>query len=763
MLVPKLNKKRKNRTTRIRLGTWNVRTLCTGFGEDLNGLENVRKTAVVDRELKKLNVDIAGLQETRLAEAGSLKEKNYTFFWQGLSTEEPRLHGVGFAVHNRLLDSITTPVGISERVSSLRLTTSNGCATIICAYAPTLAADHEVKDRFYQQISNLANDVPKEDQLYVLGDFNARVGADQSSWPACIGNFGIGKMNNNGQRLLEFCSDHQLCVTNTYFSCKPVHRVSWRHPRSAHWHQLDVVLARRSDLNSIQVTRSFHSADCDTDHTLVISKTKLELKKQHCARPKGIPRLNTNSMQDPAKCEDFRSKFEESLASQAPPNSPDGIWENLRTAMYDSAMESFGKKLSIREDWIEEYQDVLLPLLDKKKKALIAQKQYPSQSNNNRLKQAKQDLQRESRRCANEYWNKLCKDIQEANDRGDMRTVHQKIKVALGPQPCKVAPIKSKSGDLIHDKKQQLDRWIEHYSDLYSVERHLDQNVQLPSLPVMAELDDEPSIDELSKAIDVLSSGKAPGSDAIPAELLKRNKAAIIPHLHQLLVTCWRNGTIPHEMRNASIITLYKNKGDKGDCNNYRGISLLSIAGKAIARVLLTRLQALAERVLPESQCGFRANRSTVDMIFSLRQLQEKCREQQRPLYMAFVDLTKAFDTVSRSGLYRALEAIGCPPILLSLTKAFHDEMQATVQYDGSKSDSFNIRSGVKQGCVLAPTLFGICLAVLLETALGNTPGDVLLHWRSDGSLYRLSRLKAKTIQELLFADDAALVTHSQE
>ena len=125
--------------------------------------------------------------------------------------------------------------------------------------------------------------------------------------------------------------------------------------------------------------------------------------------------------------------------------------------------------------------------------------------------------------------------------------------------------------------------------------------------------------------------------------------------LHKLLVKWWQEGSVPQEMRDAHIVTLYKNKGDRSDCNNYRGISLLSVVGKAFARVLLSRLQQLANRVYPESQCGFRAGRSTVDMIFSVRLLQEQCREQRVPLYIAFVDLTKAFDSVSRSGLYSIL------------------------------------------------------------------------------------------------------------
>jgi hypothetical protein len=83
--------------------------------------------------------------------------------------------------------------------------------------------------------------------------------------------------------------------------------------------------------------------------------------------------------------------------------------------------------------------------------------------------------------------------------------------------------------------------------------------------------------------------------------------------------------------------------------------------GKAFARVVLNNLQQLTDRVYPESQCRFRAKRSTIDMIFSIRQLQEKCHEHICPLYLAFIDLTKAFDLVSRTRLFTLLPRIGCP------------------------------------------------------------------------------------------------------
>ena len=115
-------------------------------------------------------------------------------------------------------------------------------------------------------------------------------------------------------------------------------------------------------------------------------------------------------------------------------------------------------------------------------------------------------------------------------------------------------------------------------------------------------------------------------------------------------------------MRDANTVTLYKNKGDRGDCNNYRGISLLNIISKLFAKIVLMKLRVLAERIYPESRCGFRAKGATIDMIFSLRQLQEKCKEQGKPLYVAFIDLTKALHLVSRDSLFKILAKIGCPP-----------------------------------------------------------------------------------------------------
>ena len=760
-----------NKPTPIRIGTWNVRTMQTGLHDDIrDGI--IRKTVLIDRELDRLQLDIVGLQETRLAGCASLKEKNFTFYWKGLDEDQPRLHGVGFAVRNTHIQAVTTPVGTSERLMSMSLNTEKGKVNLITAYAPTLQAPDEDKDRFYASLQEVIKSKHTDEPLYILGDFNARVGQENHLWPSCLGHHGIGKMNENGQRLLELCSNNGLCISNTYFAQKERQKVTWCHPRSKHWHQLDLILTRKKHLNSVKSTRAYHSADCNTDHTLVISKLKVKPKRMQRSKTGAKPKINAAATKDQVKRDAFAQDFNKRMSSLKKQNTPDETWNQLRDNIYASSKACFGLKRFSNTDWIEAHSDTLMPLIVKKRTALVEQKRTPSsQHATDSLRKAKSDLQRESRRCANEFWTDLSTAIQRASDSGDAKTKYNLMRKALGPTPTKVASLKTMRGEPIEDTKEQLERWVEHYSNLYSkdVPANPDLEEALPTFPEATELDQEPTEQELTDAINALATGKSPGEDNIPAEILKANQDVLQPHLYNLLIQSWRAMEFPHDMRNAKIVTLYKNKGDKGDCNNYRGISLLSITGKVFARIILKRLQTLAERILPESQCGFRAGRSTTDMIFTLRQLQEKCREQGQPLYIAFVDLTKAFDTVSRSSLYQVLKSIGCPPILLQLTKSFHEEMKSCVQYDGNTSDYFEIKCGVKQGCVLAPTLFGIYFAALLRWAFMDTADGIYIRTRLDGSLFNLQRLRSKKytieamIRDLLFADDAALTAHREQ
>ena len=313
---------------------------------------------------------------------------------------------------------------------------------------------------------------------------------------------------------------------------------------------------------------------------------------------------------------------------------------------------------------------------------------------------------------------------------------------------------------------------MEYYSNLLNNSNPTDETIleELPQFPTVHEMDVPPTLEEVKKAIESLKNGKTPGPDGIPGEIFKCGDEDLCHAILSIFQRCWQTIEVPKQWLHAIVTTLYKRKGEQSICGNYRGLSLLDVAGKIFAKILATRFnQHIAEKILPDSQCGFRADRSTSDMIFVCRQLLEKGREQSQPLSFAFIDLRKAFYTVDRGLLFSILRRFGCPPIFLGLLVALHSGNSAAVRVGGRVSNTFQVTMGVKQGCVLAPVLFNVfLLAVTLLASrhsenLERSPG-VQLRYRCDGGAFNLQRLKSTrktklmTVHDMQYADDAAIV-----
>ena len=183
--------------------------------------------------------------------------------------------------------------------------------------------------------------------------------------------------------------------------------------------------------------------------------------------------------------------------------------------------------------------------------------------------------------------------------------------------------------------------------------------------------------------------------------------------------------------------------------------------------MLIRLLTYVVDTVVPESQCGFRRARRTTDMIFVARLLQEKCREQHRDLFIAFIDLTKAFDTVNHDLLWQVLGKRGCPPHFLSILREFDTDMSARVVQAGELSKSFGVSTGVKQGCVRAPVIFNLFLVAVTLVFRHNISAEdgVRIKYRLDGSLFNNRCLQAvtKATNDLQDADDADLPSHTPD
>ena len=277
---------------------------------------------------------------------------------------------------------------------------------------------------------------------------------------------------------------------------------------------------------------------------------------------------------------------------------------------------------------------------------------------------------------------------------------------------------------------------------------------------------EKPTMVRMVRAIKGQKNGKAPGGDVILVEVWKYGGANLSNRLHRWITKKIREEChVPQAWKDANIITIYK-KGDRTECGNHLCISLLSAADKIFAQILLNKFSnQISPVVALETQCSFLSNRSTVDSIFCL-QPQEKCIEHDRPLYIVFVDFTKAFHTVGKTGLWRLLRHYERPRKLFNHDRNWHTGMMVNIRNGGEVSDIFAITNGVKQGRVLGPTLFlsfgQQCLKRLSETWGTEYTNHAIM--QTSLQLHTSERRQNPQnilVRELLFADDSALIAHS--
>ena len=198
-----------------------------------------------------------------------------------------------------------------------------------------------------------------------------------------------------------------------------------------------------------------------------------------------------------------------------------------------------------------------------------------------------------------------------------------------------------------------------------------------------------------------------------------------------------KDGKVPEDWSRSWMMNVYKGKGDALTCGSYRGIKLLEHAMKVLERVIEGRLRKIVK--IDNMQFGFMSGRSTTDAIFIVHQLQEKYLAKSKDLWMAFVDLEKAFDRVPREVVWWALRYLGVDEWIVSVIKAMYEDASTKMRMNGRESKAFNVKVGVHQGSVLSPLLFIIVLEALSREFREGLP------------------------MELLYVDDLVLIAETKE
>jgi hypothetical protein len=267
---------------------------------------------------------------------------------------------------------------------------------------------------------------------------------------------------------------------------------------------------------------------------------------------------------------------------------------------------------------------------------------------------------------------------------------------------------------------------------------------------------------ELRQCLHDLKSGKSPGPDNVPNEILKLPECNDI--LLRLVNRMFVDGCTPESLRESTLLPFYK-KGDKDDPSNYRGIALMQTIAKLYDRLLLQRLRAVINQFLRPNQNGFRPDRSTTQHILALRILLDHAHTYKDfATVLTFVDFSKAFDSVTWKAIRLALEAWQVPQVIIAAVFSVMEQHKLFVRTDDGDSDLFEVTIGVLQGDTLAPFLFIVVLDLVLRTSLDPALG-VPLHRHSASTTTMQTRQAAAAqrtvLTDLDFADDIVLLTRN--
>ena len=511
-------------------------------------------------------------------------------------------------------------------------------------------------------------DVSRHEQLLVSMDANSRTrkrekgqvgGKDSKILGAC----GRDTLNDNGELLLSFANNHDLALVNTFFSTPKggvSHTFNGRRKKC-----IDCILTRQRD-RKLARNVTVHPQPPFLHisyHNIVSAPIKLI---GHFARncrlraPAKPPVDRRRLVTDPQ----LRHEVATAVGRHFRANPPgDSSVDDVEAAFTAAIMRTAELVIPPQEqtrpgrDWNGDTRTEA-ELQAATDTMHVAWKHLKMDTRDTQLRRAVRKacnwLKRLRSAAVVRFFERHVVEFEKQLRVGDQHGFLQNIKPVELEETKKVESqcVRDEEGRLLRDKERIHERWVQFFRSLLNAKSEmLDPDIpkRLPQHPVASALGIAPTDEENATAMKAMANVKAAGPDGLPAELLKlglEQDRTIQLELHRLTTLIWREGKAPQQLKDAVMIVLH-NKDDKTECEYYRGISLLSHGGKVFLEVVARRLGAYCEikGLLPEEQCGFRADRSTTDMMFVVHRLQEIGRKAGVSLFMCFIDLQKAHDT----------------------------------------------------------------------------------------------------------------------
>ena len=734
----------------MRIGNWNVRTLYTSGN-----------IALAAKEMTNRGIDIIGISETHWTGQGQMElADGETIIYSGRDDDNHR-QGVGILMSKAAARSLIDWTPVNERIIQARYHSQHIKLTLIHTYAPTEDAEEQTKDEFYMRLQDVLDKRNKHDMLIVTGDMNAKVGSESQDYERVMGKHGLGRRNNNGERLCEMCDMNELVITGTLFPHKDIHKATWVSPDGKTKNQIDHTLINKRFRNSVQNTRAYRSADIGSDHYLVCTTIKLRLKN----KPK--ENKNTRVKYDTAKLKNenilktfaitLRNRYEvleEKEQRGVGDEEVDRDFRVMENAYREVAETVLGRPRKGKKPWIGEESWSLVEQRDGiNKKILGTRSERIRKQLKEKYTEKNKEVKRSIKADKRKWLENIASEAEDAARKQHMKTLYGLTRTLCNERPRQSTAVLDKDGDLISGREAVKLRWTEHFREVL--------NGAEPENPITEEEEckfnneieeittDEPTLGEVREAIKRLQNGKAPGIDTITAELLKADIEFSAKKVHQLLGKIWKHEQIPEKWKKGLIIKIAK-KGNLKECKNSRGITLLPVVGKVLGRIIVDRIRNGIDCRLRKEQAGYRTGRGTTEHVFILRNIIEQVNEWQATLFMNFVDFEKAFDSVHRESLWIIMKKYGIPEKIVRMVQSFYEGFQCAVEDQGEICEWFDLKTGVKQGCNMSGFLFLMVIDWIMRRTVKE--GENGIRWKLTSKL-----------DDLDFADDIALLSSTKQ
>ena len=417
---------------------------------------------------------------------------------------------------------------------------------------------------------------------------------------------------------------------------------------------------------------------------------------------------------------------------------PEELWQEVEAIVKDEAKNNIPKARKPKKSkWLTKKA---IEIADKRREA------KKGHAHPDEVRKLNAEFQRQSRKDKEDYLNRACKEIEDENRKGKTRDLFKKIREVTGKFKPRIGGLKSKSGNDLSEEGTVKEGWRYYTENLYK----RDDNMTT-IYDETKECEEEATIleEEVRKALKALSNGKSPGSDGIPIELLKEVDEEAIKVLTAICQQIWIKRIWPKQWKESIYVPIPK-KGDPRICSNNRTIALISHASKVMLKVIQPRLDIYMKQEMGIEQAGFTKGRGTRDQISNIRWIMERSTEYQRPIYMCFIDYSKAFDCVDHPTLWNMMEEMGVPEHMVQVIRSLYANQEAKVRTEYGDTESFSIGKGVRQGCVLSPYLFNLYSEYIMRQA----------------NLEELDigvKMGGRKINNLRYADDTTLLAESKE